>query len=154
MILAIRASDPENLILVVSPHWCQDLHVGADDPLTGFENLMYTVHFYAATHKQSLRDRCNYALEKGIPLFVSASAGMEDSGNRPIDFEEWNRWIGWRNANRISWVTWSAADKDETCSMLLPSAASKGKWSAADLKESGLKTRELLRAMAGLSPSR
>ncbi|HPJ78138.1 MAG: glycoside hydrolase family 5 protein [Prolixibacteraceae bacterium] len=146
IIKAIREKDPDNLILVGSPHWCQDLHLVADDPIVGYDNLMYTVHFYAATHKQSLRDRCNYALAKGIPLFVSESAGMEASGNGPIDHQEWQTWIDWMKSHQISWVTWSIADKNETCSMLKPEAASEGGWSEDQMKESGVKTRALLRA--------
>ncbi len=149
VIQAIRKSDPDNIILVGSPHWCQDLHIVADDPITGFDNLMYTVHFYAGTHKQSLRDRCNYALGKGIPLFASESAGMEASGNGPIDYAEWNIWIDWMKQHKISWISWSIADKNETCSMLLPTAPSEGGWSVSDLKESGMKTRDLLRNFAG-----
>lgn len=146
VIKAIREKDPDNIILVGSPHWCQDLHIVADDPIGGYDNLMYTVHFYAATHKQSLRDRCNYALNKGIPLFVSESAGMEASGNGPIDEQEWQTWIDWMKSHKISWVTWSIADKDETCSMLKPEAASEGGWSEEQIKVSGIKTRALLRA--------
>ena len=106
---------------------------------------MYTVHFYAATHKQELRDRCNYALKKGIPIFISESAGMEASGNGALNVEEWTKWIEWAEQNKISWITWSVSDKDETCSVLYPTAASEGNWTEKDLKESGIKTRELLR---------
>jgi endoglucanase len=151
IINAIREKDSDNIILVGSPHWCQDLHIAADDPIKDFDNLMYSVHFYAATHKQSLRDRCNYALGKGIPLFVSESAGMEASGNGNIDYNEWNSWIDWMKTNKISWVSWSIADKNETCSMVNPSASSEGNWKENDLKESGIKTRELLRKLAGYS---
>jgi endoglucanase len=149
VIKAIREKDPDNIILVGSPHWSQDLHLVADDPITGFNNLMYTVHFYAATHKQFLRDRCDYALKKGCPVFVSESAGMEASGNGAIDYTEWNIWIDWMKKNQISWISWSIADKNETCSMLNPSASSEGNWKESDLKESGNKTRELLRKLAG-----
>jgi endoglucanase len=150
VIKAIREKDPDNIILVGSPHWSQDLHLVADDPITGFSNLMYTVHFYAATHKQFLRDRCDYALKKGVPVFVSESAGMEASGNGPIDYAEWNIWIDWMKKNHISWISWSISDKNETCSMLKPTASSEGNWNENDLKESGIKTRELLRKLAGL----
>ena len=141
----IRAIDPDNLILVGSPHWDQDIHIVADDPIKGFQNIMYTMHFYAATHKQFLRDRCDYALQKGLPLFISESAGMEASGNGPLNIEEWNKWIDWAEQKKISWITWSVSDKDETCSVLLPTASSDGNWKDSDLKESGIKTRELLR---------
>jgi len=141
----IRAIDPDNLILVGSPHWDQDVHLAADDPITGFQNIMYTMHFYAATHKQFLRDRCDYALQKGLPLFISESAGMEASGNGPLNYEEWNKWIDWAEQKKISWITWSVSDKNETCSVLLPSASSDGDWKDTDLKESGIKTRDLIR---------
>lgn len=141
----IRKNDPDNLILVGCPHWDQDIHLVADDPLKGYENIMYTVHFYAATHKQNLRDRCNYALQKGIPIFISESAGMEASGNGPINEEEWIKWIDWAEQNKISWITWSVSDKNETCSVLYPSASATGNWQTKDLKESGVKARALLK---------
>ncbi|MET0393275.1 MAG: glycoside hydrolase family 5 protein [Chitinophagaceae bacterium] len=145
IISAIRAIDPDNIILVGSPHWDQDVHVAADDPLTGFSNIMYTLHFYAATHKQALRDRADYALGKGLPLFISESAGMESSGDGPLNIEEWHKWIAWAEEHKISWITWSVSDKNETCSMLLPSARAEGQWEAKDLKDAGARTRELLR---------
>ena len=146
IIKTIRAIDPDNIILVGSPHWDQDIHIAADDPIKGYDNLMYTLHFYANTHKQYLRDRGNYALEKGLPLFVSESAGMAANGDGPLNHGEWQLWIDWMKKNQISWITWSVSDKNESCSMLLPSAASTGGWKEQEMKESGIKTRELLRS--------
>jgi endoglucanase len=148
VIKAIREKDPDNIILLGCPHWDQDIHLVADNPIKGFENLMYTVHFYAGTHKQELRDRSEYALKKGIPVFVSECAGMEASGNGAIDYESWNSWINWMEKNKISWVTWSVADKNETCSMLKTTASDTGNWKEEELKESGIKTREKLREFA------
>ncbi|MFY9153389.1 MAG: glycoside hydrolase family 5 protein [Prolixibacteraceae bacterium] len=148
LIKTIRAIDPDNIILVGSPHWDQDIHLVADDPIQGFSNIMYTVHFYAATHGKSLRDRCDYAISKGIPIFISESAGMEASGNSAIDYPAWQSWIDWCRSNDISLISWSIADKKETCSMIKPSASSNGNWKEEDLNESGIKTRELLRKQA------
>ncbi len=145
VINAIRTIDPDNIILVGSPHWDQDVHLVADDPITGQTNLMYSLHYYAATHKQPLRDRGDYALSKGLPLFISESAGMEATGNGPLNEEEWGKWIEWAEQNKMSWITWSVSDKNETCSLLLPSAADDGGWNEKDLKESGIKTRALIR---------
>lgn len=146
IISTIRAIDPDNIILVGSPRWDQDIHLPANDPIKGFDNLMYTVHFYAATHKQWLRDRTDTAISKGLPIFISESAGMEASGDGPMNYEEWKKWIDWMDAKKLSWITWSVSDKNETCSVLKPSAGSNGKWKDKDIKESGLKTREYLRA--------
>ena len=145
IIKTIRAVDPDNVIIVGSPHWDQDVHLAADDPVTGYSNLMYSLHFYAGTHKQGLRDRADYALQKGLPIFISESAGMEASGNGALNEDEWKKWIDWAESKKISWITWSVSDKDETCSVLLPSASSDGNWKDSDLKESGIKTRELIR---------
>ncbi len=135
IIKSIRAIEPNAVILVGSPHWDQDIHIAADDPIVGFDNIMYTLHFYAKTHGQWLRDRADYAISKGIPIFVSECAGMEATGDGPIDNKEWNRWVEWMNKNRISWAGWSLSDKKETCSMLYPSASSEGNWNKEDLKE-------------------
>ena len=148
LIATIRSIDSDNVILVGSPHWDQDIHLAADDPIQGYKNLMYTLHYYAGTHKQSLRDRGEYALAKGLPLFISESAGMEATGDGKIDTDEWKKWIQWSEKNKISWITWSVSDKNETCSVLQAGAASGGGWTDKDLKESGKMAREYLRDFA------
>lgn len=150
VIKAIREFDPDNIILVGSPHWDQDIHIVADSPIEGFDNLMYTVHFYAATHGQFLRDRSDYAISKGIPIFVSEFAGMEATGNGPINNEELQTWMDWMEKNKISWVSWSISDKNETCSMLKPEAGDFGNWKAQDIKEWGIKSRSMIRKHSGL----
>lgn len=137
VIRAIRTVDVDNLILVGTPHWDQDIHLAADNPIKEYNNIMYTLHFYAATHKQELRDRADYALSRGLPLFVSECAGMEASGDGPVNQQEWDAWRGWMKKNDISWVCWSVSDKDETCSMVYADAPSEGKWTKSALKDWG-----------------
>lgn len=144
VIKAIRVHDPDNIILVGCPRWDQDIHLPAADPIKGYSNIMYTVHFYAATHEKWLRDRTDEAIKSGLPIFVSESAGMEATGDGPLDLVAWQEYIDWMEENKISWITWSVSDKDETCSMLKKSASSKGQWKDTDLKESGLKTKQYL----------
>ncbi|OQP42905.1 glycosyl hydrolase family 5 [Niastella yeongjuensis] len=152
VIKTIRAIDPDNVILVGSPHWDQDVHIVADDPIKGYNNLMYTLHFYAASHKQDLRNRGIYALKKGLPIFISESAGMEHTGNGNINEAEWTAWITWAEENKISWLVWSVTDKEETCSVLKPTASSTGNWGLNDLQPSGITTRALIRKYSGLKP--
>ena len=106
---------------------------------------MYTMHFYAATHGKWLRDRTDEAIKKGLPVFVSESAGMEATGDGPIDYKSWQEYIDWMEQNKLSWITWSVSDKDETCSILKKGASSFGKWKTSELKDSGKKVREYLR---------
>ncbi len=141
---AIRAIDKDNIILVGSPHWCQDLHLVSEDPLENVSNIMYTMHFYAGTHKQWLRDRTDAAIEKGIPVFVSECAGMEASGDGPIDEAEWKLYIDWMENRKISWIAWSVSDKNESCSMLIPRASAYGNWTDDVIKKWGKITRETI----------
>jgi endoglucanase len=144
IIKVIRANDPDNIILVGSPKWDQEVNLPAQDPIKGYDNLMYTMHFYAATHGKELRERTDEAIKSGLPIFVSESAGMEASGDGPMNYVAWQEYIDWMEQRKLSWVVWSVSDKDETCSMLKKSAKSEGNWKDKDLKESGIKTRELL----------
>lgn len=144
IIETIRAIEPDNIILVGTPHWDQDIHLAADDPIRGYDNLMYSLHFYSGTHKQELRDRGDYALQKGLPLFVSECGSMEASGDGPINYEEWEAWLAWMDTHRISWAAWSVSDKVETCSMLVPGAAAEGPWKEEEIKEWGKAVREAL----------
>ena len=137
IIKTIRSIDKDNIILVGTPHWDQDIHLAADNPITGYKNIMYTLHFYAGTHKQELRDRADYALSKNLPIFVSECAGMNADGDGTINLEEWNTWKEWMNQHQMSWAAWSIADKNETCSMIKSKKSPAYGWTENDLKEWG-----------------
>jgi len=145
VIKVIRENDANNIILIGSPRWDQEVDLPAADPIKGYDNLMYTMHFYAATHGKELRDRTDEAIKSGLPIFISESAGMEATGDGSLDYKAWQEYIDWMEERKLSWITWSVSDKDETCSILQKTAKSEGKWKQKDLKESGIKVRELLR---------
>lgn len=145
VIAEIRKYDPDNLIVVGTPSWDQHVDIAANDPIVGYENIMYSLHFYAASHKKELRDRVTIALEKNLPLFVTECAGMEHTGNGFLDISEWEKWTQFLEKNRISWVNWSISNKNETCSMILPRGSYEGGWDAEVIKPSGQKSRELIR---------
>ena len=145
LIKTIRTNDPDNIILVGCPHWDQDIDKVAADPIKNVTNVMYTMHFYAGTHKKWLRDRTDEAMQKGIPVFISECAGVEATGDGPLDLAEWHAYVEWMDKHKLSWLTWSVSDKNETCSMLNTTASSKGNWKKEDLKESGIRTRNYLR---------
>jgi len=144
IIYEIRRHDPDNIILMGCPHWDQDIDIVAKSPIDGVTNVMYTLHFYAATHKQYLRDKMKAAVKGGLPVFVSECAGMEASGNGKLDMEEYQKWIDCMEANKVSWVNWSVSDKDETCSMLLPRAKATGNWTEDLIKPWGKMVRNAL----------
>jgi len=144
LISTIRGIDPDNLILVGSSHWDQDIDSVAGNPILNQKNIMYTMHFYAGTHKKWLRDRTDAAIANGIPVFVSECAGMDASGDGAIDQPEWNAYLDWMESDKLSWIVWSVSDKNETCSMLLPRALSTGNWDAGVLKSWGKISRSAI----------
>lgn len=141
----IRRYDPDNIILVGCPHWDQDIDRAAAAPIEGVTNVMYTVHFYAATHGDWLRQRLVDAQKSGLPVFISECAGMEASGDGPLAPAEYQKWIDLLEELKVSWVNWSVSDKNETCSMILPSAPATGKWTERQIKPWGRMVRETLR---------
>lgn len=137
VISEIRKIDSNNIILAGSPTWSQDVDIASANPLE-FDNIAYTLHFYAATHKQYLRNKAQLALNRGVALFVSEFGTCESTGNGFLDYEETNTWLNFLEENKISWVNWSIADKDETSAVLLPGANTYGNWPDTQISESGI----------------
>jgi endoglucanase len=146
---AIRAHDPDNIVVVGTPNWSQQVDQAAADPVPG-TNLAYTLHFYAATHKQWLRDTAVGAMNAGIALFVTEWGTCEASGTGYLDVAETDVWLQFMDDHLLSWANWDIADKDgETCSALLPNQSTTGGWPDASLTNSGRLVRGTLRAYAG-----
>jgi len=101
-------------------------------------NIAYSLHFYAATHKQWLRDRATNALSKGAALFVTEFGTCESSGSGVLDSLETLRWLNYLEQNKISWCNWSIADLTETSAALNPGASATGGWDPSSLKRSGV----------------
>jgi len=57
VIEVIRSNDKDGIIIVGTPNWSQYVDQAAENPITGYDNIMYTLHFYAATHKDDLRSK-------------------------------------------------------------------------------------------------
>ena len=140
VIVAIRAIDPDNLIVVGTPEWSQRVDLAAADPITGFSNIAYTLHFYTIYHQQWLRDRANAALEDGIALFVTEWGSI---GYSLVDPEA-NKWMTWCFDNKISHCNWAVNDKEEEWSILVPGASTSGGWGNDDLTDAGKLARNII----------
>jgi endoglucanase len=144
---SIRAIDPDNIILVGTPTWAQDVDVAARSPITGRTNLVYTLHFYAGTHGASLRTRAETAM-KTIPLFITEwGTSAADGGggdDRMVYWSESMDWLDWADSRSLSWCNWSVVSKDESSAALKPGASPKGWWPDSMLSESGWYVRDRL----------
>ncbi|WP_319001667.1 cellulase family glycosylhydrolase [Clostridium estertheticum] len=137
IIPAIRAIDPDNIIIVGTSTWSQDVDTAANSPLS-YSNIMYACHFYAGTHGQSLRDKIDYAMAKGIAVFVTEWGTSDASGNGGPYIDASQQWIDYMANKKISWVNWSLCDKSEAASALKPGDSKTGGWTDSDLTTSGL----------------
>ncbi len=149
LITEIRKYDPDNLIIVGSPHWDQDVNIVADNPVTGFKNIAYSFHFYASdpNHQEKLRAKADIALKKGLPLIITEWGVGESNGNGKFDQALVNTWFDWMEKNKLSWTNWNITDKQETTALLMPGAPVNGGWTEAQLTPAGLYIREKLRSL-------
>ncbi|MEJ2053380.1 MAG: cellulase family glycosylhydrolase [Calditrichaceae bacterium] len=137
----IRKVDPDNLIIVGTPAWSQNVDVASQDPLA-YDNVAYALHFYAGSHTQWLRNKAKNALNNGIALFATEWGTCNYDAKGPVDSGETEAWWQFMDNNMISWCNWSICDKEETAAALLPGAGSTGNWSESDISESGRFVRE------------
>ncbi len=141
---AIRAIDPDNLIIVGTPSWSQEVDAASRDPIAG-SNIAYTLHFYAGTHGQWLRDKAQTALSNGVALFVTEWGSVGANGDGAVNYAETNSWINFLKDKGISHANWALNDKAEGSSALKPGASSQGGWSAGQLTASGTLARDIAR---------
>ena len=137
VIPVIRGNDPDAVILVGTPTWSQDIDQALADPITKYGNLMYTFHFYAATHRQDLRSRLQKTVDLGLPIFVSECGLCSADGNGSIDRESAAAWLELLDQKGISCVFWNLSNKNEASALLSPSCTGLSGFSAEDLSESG-----------------
>lgn len=146
VINAIRDIDSDNLILVGSPNWDQDVDVATANPVSGV-NIAYTLHFYAGSHGDELRKKGNTALGKNKALFISewGTTTADGAGNQIYESEA-NTWIAWADQNNLSMCNWSVHDAGELSAALKGGASPTGNWSANDLSGSGTYVRGKIKA--------
>ncbi|WP_254070768.1 glycoside hydrolase family 5 protein [Pedobacter sp. L105] len=139
VITEIRKYDANNLIVVGSPAWDQDVDITAKDPISGFKNIAYSFHFYASdpSHQEKLMAKADAAIQMGLPLFVTEWGVGESDGNGVFDRTKTATWLNWLEKNKLSWANWNITDKDETTAILKPGASVKGKWPVQMLTPAG-----------------
>ena len=146
VIPVIRAQKPDAVILVGTPTWSQEIDKAAASPLDD-SNVMYTLHFYAGTHKDDLRNRLETCVQNGLPVFVSEFGMCDASGNGANDFVSTTKWLELLNKYQISFCCWNLANKDESSSVFKASSTALSDWTDDDFNESGRWIRDYFRGM-------
>ncbi len=151
VIAAIRENDPDNIIIVGTPTWSQDVDEASLNPIDA-DNIMYTLHFYAGSHGQDHRDKVQTALDNGLPIFCTEWGVSMDSGNSGVFYTETLEWMDFLEANNISWCNWSIGTAIFESSNALRLYSNRftieqkvqGHWPDEMLSESGLFVRSLI----------
>jgi endoglucanase len=144
---SIRAHDPDNIVIVGTRNWSQQVAEAAADPIAR-TNVAYTLHFYANTHGQSLRDDAQKAHDRGAALFVTEYGTTDATGDGDVNEAATRQWWAFLDRNSIGHVNWSVADKRESSAALFPGASPDGGWPLSQIKPSGILVRDELRKEA------
>lgn len=150
VISTIRKNDKKAVIVVGTPTWSQDVDQAAADPIKG-DNIMYALHFYAATHKADLRNKMTAAINKGLPVFVTEYGICDASGNGVIDKKEADRWIQTMDEYGVSYIAWNLSNKQESSSIIKSSCSKVSGFKKSELSDEGKWLYHLLRKKAGLT---
>lgn len=145
VIPAIREIDPDNIILVGTRTWSQDVDLAVADPVTGFDNIAYTFHFYAGTHGDELRNKLEFALDAGLPIIVSEWGSVNADGDGRVASKSVREWVRIMKERELIHLIWSVSDKDEGAAYFKAGAPSDGGWTDKHLTKSGKLARDIIR---------
>ena len=132
----IRNIDSKSVIIVGTPTWSQDVDTAANDPLS-YSNIMYALHFYAATHTDWIRSKLTSAHNAGLPIFVSEYGLCDSSGSGSNDYSSSSSWMNLLDSYNISSCMWNISNKAETSSIILSSCTKSSNFTSDDLTETG-----------------
>jgi endoglucanase len=151
VIPVVRAADPDGVVLVGTRGWSS---LGVSDGSNETEitanpvnaqNIMYSFHFYAGSHRDSYRSVVARAATK-LPIFVTEFGTPSATGDGSNDLASTTAWLDLLDQNKISWVSWNWSDAAESSAMLKPGTCAGGTFAGTGvLKEGGIFLRERMR---------
>lgn len=151
----IRDCGNDSIIICGTNDWSQRVDEVATKPLKddGFKNIMYSIHFYAATHYDNIKNNVKSAIASGTPVFCTEFGVCDASGNGGYDFENADDWMKLFKKNNISYACWSLCNKAESASYLDSSSSKTSAWTESDLSETGVWLINTSRALADEAPN-
>ena len=137
MVKTIRTYDKKAIIIVGTPTWSQDVDVVSRHPLSNQKNIMYALHFYAATHTQYLRDKAIVALKNKLPIFISEFSICDSSGSGANNYSQASTWMKLIRKYKLPYIAWNISNKNETSALLKSSCQKTGTIKRSDLSKTG-----------------
>ena len=148
-IIPIIRKKTSNVVLVGNPLWTSDLISVMKSPLEGYDNIMYTYHFYAADHKNT--EEVKEAYDKGFPVFISEHGGMESSGDGEMNEASILNWYKVLDERNISYVAWNISNTSGSASILKNTVSTLDDFSDNALKVWGVWYKKWVRSKMGLN---
>ena len=138
VVSTIRANDPDGIIVVGTGNWSQNVdQIQSGGGMLDASNIMYSFHFYAATHGQNFRDKVTTAHNQGIPIYVTEFGTCTADGQSNISPEDTKEWLDFLRGYGISYSAWSLCNKNEAASLISPASSKTSGWTGDDLAGSG-----------------
>lgn len=151
IIPVIRAQDPDGVVLVGTRAWSSlGVSEGANENevvnnRVNATNIMYTFHFYAASHGQSYLDTLSRAADR-IPMFVTEFGTQTSSGDGANDFNRAQQYLNLMATKQISWVNWNFSDDFRSGAVLTTGTCPNGPYAGTSrLKPAGTWIRDHIR---------
>jgi endoglucanase len=143
LIPIIRAIDPTTVIIVGSPGWSSlGLSEGSNSEAVinapvDFPNIMYSFHFYAASHGDLYLNELDRA-SNSLPIFVTEFGAQEHTGDGANNFNMADRYLDLMERKKISWTYWNFSDDFRSGAIWQVETRSNGEWTDSKLKPSGI----------------
>ncbi|MGQ3888798.1 cellulase family glycosylhydrolase [Legionella sp. CNM-1927-20] len=143
IIPVIRAIDSNAPILVGTRAW-SSLGVSegssyqeiVNNPVN-FPNIMYTFHFYAASHRDNYLSALDSA-SNVLPIFVSEFGTQTFSGDGENDFAMSDRYMQLMASKKIGWTNWNHSDDFRSGAIWTTGTCSRNIWTDDRLKPAGV----------------
>jgi len=158
IIPTIRNIDPDAVILVGTRAWSS---LGVSDGATADEifnnpvnatNIMYTFHFYAASHGASYRNELSRAADR-IPMFVTEFGTQTFTGDGGNDFTSAQQYLDLMRTKKISWTNWNYSHDFRSGAVFTQGTCPNGPFAGTSrLKAAGAWVRERIRTPADEFP--
>ena len=146
----IRAQDPNAVVLLGTRAWSSlgesegsNESEVVNNPVAA-SNVMYTFHFYAATHDQEYLDTLSRAADR-IPMFITEFGSQNSAGEGANDFAMTQRYLDLAESKKISWVNWNFSDDHRSGAVFTEGTCSGGSFGVDRLKEAGVWIRDRIR---------
>jgi endoglucanase len=143
LIPVIRAIDNKTVILIGTVGWSS---LGVSDGRSSqdiinapvnFPNIMYTFHFYAASHRDNYLNEVDKASDV-LPIFVTEFGTQTYSGDGANDFVMADKYLQLFARKKIGWTNWNFSDDPLSGAIWVNGTCSNGPWTDSKLKPAGV----------------